>query len=167
MVVRSRGTLLILCVLVDKEVLFSLSRTESCQGLIYIVLGLHRWICCWRQWHVLLWGLSSLSALLHPHWHNSESDTTSDTSTRATSVVKEMWISLGTNKQVPKSHYLQTKNVVAGCRFLVSSWIRGITNGFKNLRCQVKLPKTRIKIFMHTSWHKEKFDMVLEKNPST
>lgn len=36
MVVRARGTLLILCVLVD-SVIFSLSRTESCQGLIYIV----------------------------------------------------------------------------------------------------------------------------------
>lgn len=85
----------------------------------------------------------------------------------AISVVTGLWTYLGAYKQIPKSHWLQTKNVVTGCGFLLSSWIRGTPNGFKNLRCQVKLLETRIKTFMHISWHNEKFDMVLEKKINT
>lgn len=109
----------------------------------------------------------SLSALFSPLQHPSETDIISDTSPSATSMVEGVWIHLGTYKQVPKSHWFQTKNVVTGCRFLLSSWIRGITSRFKNLRCQVKLPETKIKTFMHISWHNKKVWYGFGKKKST
>lgn len=37
-----------------------------------------------------------------PHWHPSQTSTTSDTTPSAASVVKGVWIYLGTYEQVPK-----------------------------------------------------------------
>lgn len=56
-----------------------------------------------------------------------------------------VWIHLGTCMQVPKSCHFQTRNDDAGCSFLLASRIREITNRFRNLRCQVKLPESKKK----------------------